>query len=128
MIRSILVKRLAYVFVFLALINIFATFLHWYHLVWWFDMPMHFLGGLAVFYLSAVLWLPARKWVSDRRYLFEVFITALFFGVAWEGLEFFLFTRFGFPPFHLIDATSDLFFDMSGSLVGVLAVIPLLKR
>ena len=128
MIRPIIVRRLAKYFVILALINVPATLLYWYHLVWWFDMPMHFLGGVAVFYLAFLLWLPARKWVSANRFYFEVVITALLFGVLWEALELFLYVRFSYPAFHLTDSISDLFFDLAGVFFGVLGTLPLMKK
>ena len=61
MLRKSLLSSLGVSMCALALINLPATFFYWYSLVWWFDMSMHFLGGVAVFYLSALVWLPADR-------------------------------------------------------------------
>ncbi len=127
MLRKKLLKKLAFSFILLFILNEPAVFLHWYNLIWWFDMPMHFLGGLSVFYLSAVLWLPALKYVSHTRYLYESVITALLIGVLWEALELFLFTHFGTPSFFLVDSISDVLFDLAGALFGAFTIIPLFK-
>lgn len=118
MIRKKILHRLCVAIVALSVINLMASFLHWYDLVWWFDMPMHFLGGMAVFYLSALLWLPARKWVSNGRFLYEGVITALLFGVLWEALELYLHITYGSPYFVLMDAISDVCFDLAGALLA----------
>lgn len=116
-------KRLVWTIVILAIINALATFFHWYSLVWWFDMPMHFLGGVAAAFFSAVIWHPSRKYVSDTRYFFEIIITTILIGVLWEALELYLYIRFGAPAFMLTDSISDVFFDLSGGLVAVLSLI-----
>lgn len=128
MLRKKLLKKLVFAFVILLILNEPAVFLHWYNLVWWFDMPMHFLGGLSVFYLSAVIWLPALKYVSYKRYLYESVITALLIGVLWEALELFLFTHLGTPTFFLVDSISDVFFDLAGALFGVITITKYFKQ
>ena len=128
MLRQQILKKLAVSFVVLAIFNEIAVFIHWYSIIWWFDMPMHFLGGMAVFYLSAVLWLPARKFVSDRRFLFEGIITALLIGVLWEALELYLFLTYGDPNFILLDSISDLFFDLAGAFLGAYFLAQILNQ
>lgn len=128
MLRKRLIRKLAWSIIMLSLINLMASFFHWYTLLWWFDMPMHFLGGLSMLYLSAVLWRPALKWVSKGRYLYEICITALLFSVMWEGLEYYLHVRYGTPEFVLKDALSDILFDLSGVFLGLFVVSGVLKR
>ncbi len=128
MLRKTLVKKLVTSILILACINAPATFFHWYSLIWWFDMPMHFLGGVTVAYISALLWLPARVYVGDVRFSFEVIITALLFGVLWEALELYLSLHFGSPAFMLTDSISDVFFDLAGICSVVLYLIPLLVK
>ncbi len=146
MIRLKLLRRLAISVISLAVINEFAVFLHWYSLVWWFDMPMHFLGGLSVCYFSAMVWLncfegktvarifwnknvlgfPFRAKLSNARFLFDAVLTTLLIGVLWEGLEFYLFMQYGNPPFIMLDSFSDIFFDIAGALFAVYGILPLL--
>jgi len=118
MTRRYILKNLTLVIVFVAIVNLMASVFHWYYLVWWFDMPMHFLGGVSVFYLSALVLLPKLQQVSNRRFLFKSILGALFLGVLWEALELFLHIRYGSPDFILLDSISDVFFDLAGAFVG----------
>ncbi len=116
MLRSKLLNRLAISIIVLALINALAVYFSWYSLVWWFDMPMHFLGGISVFYLSAMLWRSALKRVPVWRFLYEAVITAVLIGVLWEALELYLYLHYGSPNFILLDSFSDVCFDLAGAL------------
>lgn len=126
MIRRQLLNKLALSIIFLAVINAFAVHFYWYSLLWWFDMPMHFLGGFTVFFFCAIVWLGARKWVSNGRYIFEAIITTVLVGVLWEALELYLYLHFGSPAFVTLDSISDVFFDLAGALFAAYKVIPLL--
>ena len=127
MLRERILKRLCAAIVTLAVVNQAASFFSWYSLAWWFDMPMHFLGGVSVLYLGALLWLPALSYVSVRRYLYEAVITAVLFGVLWEALELYLHVRFGSPDFVLLDSVSDVFFDLAGALLAAFGLAPVLE-
>ncbi len=122
--RIYILNRLALSIVFLAVVNFFATHFSWYSLLWWFDMPMHFLGGGAVFYLSAYVWSPALRYVPAWRFLYESLITALLLGLLWEALELFLYIRYGTPDFILLDSMSDVCFDIAGALLAAYLTIP----
>lgn len=126
MIRKQLLHRLVISVVSLAVINALAVYFYWYNLLWWFDMPMHFFGGFTVFFFCAIVWLGARKWVSNGRYIFEAVITAVLIGVLWEALELYLYLTYGSPGFITLDAISDVFFDLAGALFAGYKVIPLL--
>lgn len=127
MLRKKLLHRLCFAVVVLAIFNQIATSFHWYALIWWFDMPMHFLGGLTVFYFSAIVWLPARKWVPDWRYVYEAVITTVLISVLWEALELFLYLRYGSPPFITLDSLSDVGFDIAGALFAAYLTAPFLS-
>jgi len=127
MIREKILKKLALAIVALFLLNTGATFFSWYSLAWWFDMPMHFLGGVSVFYISALLWERARTRVSNGRYLYECVITAILLGVLWEALELFLYMHYGTPQFILLDSISDVFFDLAGALYAAYMLTSLLR-
>src|SRR4051812_31980556 len=124
MLRTKILNRLAYSIIILAIVNFIAVRFSWYGLVWWFDMPMHFLGGMSVFYIGALFWLPARKWVRDGRFIYEGIITALLLGVLWEGLELYLFMQYGTPNFFLVDSLSDVCFDLAGAFLAAFMLAP----
>ncbi len=120
--KAYLLKKLAICITILAVVNFIAVYLNWYYFVWWFDMPMHFLGGLTVFYFGAIVWRFALKYVSFGRYLYESILTAVLIGVLWEALEFYLYIKYGSPMFSLVDSFSDVFFDLSGALLGAFLI------
>lgn len=125
MLRERILKRLAAAIISLAVLNFLGGFFSWYTIEWWFDMPMHFLGGISVLYIGAVLWLPALKRVSAQRYAYECLITAVLLGVVWEALELYLHMRFGSPQFILRDSISDVFFDLAGALFAMSLLLPM---
>jgi hypothetical protein len=128
MLRKKLLIRLCIGIVTLAIVNQVASFLDWYELVWWFDMPVHFLGGISVFYLSAVVWFPALKYVPVWRFIFESVITGLLLGILWEGLELYLHIHYGSPGFVLLDSLSDMTFDLAGILLAAFWTVRLAKQ
>jgi hypothetical protein len=61
-----LLKKIALLVVFIFVANLLASKFYWYFSIWWFDMPMHFVGG--VFISLAVLWLYFFKnpWPNSK--------------------------------------------------------------
>ncbi len=110
----------------LAGLNWYANAHHLYFQFWWFDIVMHFLGG--VFSGLAVLW--AYHYfcmrICDQRKA-RLFLVALMgtliIGVAWEVFE-------GVAGIHLIEAhivsdtLMDLLMDSLGALAAFFAFIP----
>lgn len=121
---------------------------YWYWTIWWFDMPMHFFGGvwLAMAFLllnskfKILMVRPRSPSIPSRveglngssilqlfDYLIAVFITLSFValgGILWEFFEFFydlLISSRGYAGFAQLgaaDTVSDLFFDLFGGLAA----------
>ncbi len=127
MIRDRLMRRLGLIMLAVFVLHVAATFLHWYSLVWWFDMPMHFLGGMAVFYISAVIVLPLRERMQLGRFAFDCVLGGLLIGVLWEAFELYLYMRYGFPPFSAVDSLSDVCFDIAGLCLAAYGAMPILN-
>ena len=109
-----------------------ARQLFWYYSVWWFDMPMHFLGGLWVglfflWFFSAenMPWGHISTEQVTPKLIFQTIIFVLIIGVLWEWFEFAVNNQIAGEPFKLIDTISDVFFDLAG---GALAVFHFFKR
>ncbi|MEK7568118.1 MAG: hypothetical protein AAB498_00600 [Patescibacteria group bacterium] len=97
---------------------------HWYWTIWWFDIPMHFSGGLWLAMIFFYLTNPRLKIASYQTpftFLFALGFVALG-GVAWELAEFlydvFISSRgyFGIAQLGAVDTVGDLFFDLCGGL------------
>ena len=93
-------------------LNSMAMKFHWYFTIWWFDMPMHFLGGIFIGLLALAF--------SPRRPVLTAFLSVLMIGVLWELFEFSLDTFITYNPHNFLDTFSDLVFDLVGGLTASL--------
>ena len=81
-----------FVLFFLALVTLAGTHqlaIMWY-LYWiypWFDIPMHFLGGLFLGLCMVYFFPPKELNISS---FFKVILGVLLFSIAWEVFEFFV--------------------------------------
>jgi len=124
--RKKLFKISAYLVIFIFIINYIATKLYWYYSIWWFDMPMHFLGGL--FIGLGCIWFLFHKELPlelSWKLVLKVFLSVLLIGVLWELFEIVFYQIIAQSPFHALDTIHDIFFDLAG---GVFAIIFFFKK
>jgi len=114
-----LFNRQALLVAFIALVNYGAIKFHWYYSLWWFDMPMHFLGGMWVAML--IVW-----YLADHRFSIDsvgrAILGAFIVGLSWEVFELLLNEQFVQNAYDLSDTLSDIFFDLSGAFTAVFYV------
>ena len=101
-----------------------------YNVLWWFDIPMHFLGGVSVGYMS-VLFL--RFWKEENliqirsKFLFVLIVVCAvsFIAVLWEFWEYFMVNYFNLDwNLGYEDSLFDLLMGMLGGLsVGVFSKV-----
>jgi len=113
----------------LFLASLGAYFFYWYTTIWYFDMPMHFIGGyfigIALMYI-----LGYRLQVTgfnkenidnnknlNTKYLILILL-AFFIGFLWEVYEFAVDAYFNTHLIVLLDSFSDLCFDMAGAVTA----------
>jgi hypothetical protein len=103
------------------LLNTIGSYFDLYSIFWWYDMPMHFLGGLFTsLLLLYVLIKYFNKIVLNFGSTFIVIITlSLIVGLLWEGYELFLAILSG-NRHILLDSISDICFDIAGAAQGML--------
>lgn len=105
-------------------LNFLGSRLDLYSILWWYDMPMHFLGGLfssliIIYVLLNYSWFVNLKIVKKvLLVLFLVFVV----GILWEGYELF-FAIITKQKQILLDSTSDIFFDIAGGIQGILVYL-----
>lgn len=100
-------------------------FLYWE--LWWFDIMMHFLGGMFVAAASLYLYYHSSYITPLHKGAFFVLVFSLmaatFIGVLWELFEYSLELIRGevnsvlFPRLTLSDTLGDLVMDMLGALI-----------
>jgi hypothetical protein len=122
------------VLVIVALLHFSAMYTNWYLLYWWFDVLMHFLGGLWVglstiwlFYDSGFF---SHNFSNNSRFSFEksrhtlaliTFASLLAVGLGWELFEYSLgLTYIGPWETYPMDTITDIAMDLLGAYVGLL--------
>lgn len=99
----------------------------WYHIFWWYDIPMHIAGGA---WVAAAFLYSARKYQQVARIInptfFRVLGVVFVVGIGWEIFEYsvdvFIFQKYTFstiPLFILIDSVHDLANDLLGAFFVV---------
>jgi len=111
---NVLIKITTIVFV----LNFLATKLYWYSDFWWFDMLMHFLGG--VFIGILILYIIFRTQRNTHMSLYAIMkltiVSVFVIGFLWEIYEYVVQGFTGVILANPLDSISDLFFDVAGGL------------
>ena len=106
----------------IALLQFLATTFFLYWVWWWFDIVMHFLGG--VFIGSSMLWLIRYEVPVSIRHRIPIFLTTflgvLAVGVLWEVFEYV--TGLYAAVNYTLDTTLDLAMDIVGMLLAYLVL------
>jgi hypothetical protein len=107
---------------FFALLSFLANIFYFYWLYWWFDVLMHFLGGVAGA-LSAywVLFYSGLMFKEETRVgtkFFLVLSCVIVGGLGWELFEYLMGITDTHEGYHL-DTVNDLILDITGGLLGI---------
>lgn len=120
--RKKLLTRVTSLALFIFVVNYMAMKFYWYSLLWWFDMPMHFLGGFWAGLMVAYVYPP--KDIAFKTVL-RFILAVLTIGILWEIFEILVAKYITGQPFNTLDTLSDIFFDVAG---GFLSIIYFSKR
>ncbi len=110
-----LLKRTIWLILFILIANLLALKFYWYYSIWYFDMPMHFLGGFFIG-LASVYFAVSR---GGKGSAFKILSVVFLVGVGWEVFEILVDETVTSHPFNLLDSVSDLFFDMAGGALSL---------
>ena len=113
---------LALLILFIWAVNTFADQVHLYYLLWWFDIPMHILGGIWVALTSLVIYYHTG-WIHrhDRSASFVVAAmlgATLVVGILWEVFEFSVEHFVKLNDNGVFDTLKDLLDDMIGATIA----------
>lgn len=119
--KSVL-KRVFSLVLFILIANLLAMKFFWYSSIWYFDMIMHFLGGFWLAMILVYVFLYHLK--MDRNNYFKlaiyIILSVVVIGFLWEIFEVVVSHLTQASDFNTLDTASDLFFDLTGGLVGVI--------
>lgn len=106
-------------------LNFLASRFYWYTSIWWFDMPMHFLGGVFLAFIGMLIF-RAFGFSGLYKNIFFVLGFIVIIGLFWEffevGVDKFILYK-SYNNINMLDTLSDLVFDIAGGLTGILYVI-----
>ena len=104
--------------------QVIANYFYWYWRIWWFDMPMHFAGGLWVG--LSVLWfvfLSGKFKGNIQQNALSIFTVGVFsvltIAILWEVFEYIV--QILFPrgtPYDILDTTIDIFWGLTGGTIA----------
>lgn len=112
--------KLVWALFFVLILNYIAIKLDFYYLIWWFDMPVHLFGGIALGLLFIYFVIHFKKASFLRENFFYGLLFVLCIGLVWEFFEFNIHTFIAFGPKNTLDTLSDLFFDLAGGGLALL--------
>lgn len=113
--RKKILTQSAIILYFIVFLDILAKIFYWYYTIWWFDILMHFLGGVFIFFLLSYLFYNKRK-------ILFLLVGVLVIGLFWEVFEFIFNNRIGGMVFEWGDTLFDLVFDALGGITGFFLV------
>ena len=111
-------KHLVLLMFFIFLADLVAKYFYWYSSLWYFDMIMHFLGGLWVGMFFIYVFLTRKELPMALRFSLKIILLVLVVGVLWEFFEFYI-NVVSATTFEWRDTLSDVIFDLLGGLVSI---------
>lgn len=106
----------------IGLLNFFALK---YNLFWvfkWFDIPMHFLGGVFISFLASYFILFKNINITYTKFLLFNIFAILVFGTLWEVFEVFIGSTSIYDISYCSDTGLDIMADLLGSISGALII------
>ena len=101
-----------------------AQFLYWKY--WWFDIPMHFFGGVFLGFLALYMYMyvfKQKNFLKKRKWIIMILIFVFVVGFGWELYEFFVDHTLTTRTPNYLDTISDLFFDLAGGCISIIFLI-----
>lgn len=122
--RASLSLQSFFLVILIALLHKLANMFYWYASIVWFDMLMHFLGGLFLAFVGGAVLSKVIKNASRTKIFVLLLSFVLIVGLGWEVFEFSVQEIIKITGLADIpDSLSDLLFDMIGCVVGAFFVI-----
>ncbi len=110
-------------------VNTLANTFYWYSAMWWFDIPMHIMGGIFLGFSAGALFFKALSSLSLKERLVTILLFVLVFGLGWEFFEYFVQSVIkGAQLANIPDSAKDMLMDLLGGTFASYFVLRRLKR
>ena len=110
----------------IAALHVVASRYYLYWTMWWFDIPMHVLGGMWISIMTLWLLVRLRQEMREKWQAVIVFLMVIGVGVLWELFEA-GYLDIMHEPGYVFDTLSDLLNDLCGGALGYLLALPLAR-
>ncbi len=111
--RKQILSMLAITIIFMAIVNLLAMKALWYSIFWYFDMPMHFIGGFVSSLLILYIFYNKIS-IYNKLPTFYIIIGIFVMGIGWEVFEYVFNNIIAGQPWNMLDTISDICFDLAG--------------
>lgn len=114
---------------FIWLVNTAANHFYWYSAMWWFDIPMHIIGGMFLGLFAGALFFKKIRGLSNKEVLVIILLFVLIVGLSWELFEYVVqaFIK-GATLASVPDSIKDMVMDLLGGLFTSFFVLRAIKR
>jgi len=113
--------------IFVAFLHGAATIFFLYSFYWWFDIPLHFLGGFCAGLISLYFYSFFHSQKSRPKTSFWLLVAAIFgtiaVGLVWELFEYSVGITFNTVGDYFLDTVKDLIMDILGGYAAYLYFI-----
>jgi hypothetical protein len=110
-------------------INSLANMFYWYSAMWWFDIPMHILGGAFLSLLLGALFFKKLIHLNNREIMITVLLGVVIVGAGWEIFEYVVQHLIkGLPLANFPDSIKDMLMDIIGGFIASFFVLKAVKR
>jgi hypothetical protein len=126
--KNLLLKACFLIF-FIWLVHTLANTFYWYSAIWWFDIPMHILGGMFLAFAAGALFFKVLLPLDFKERIVIILLFVLIAGLGWELFEYFVqnFIK-GDQLASFPDSVKDMMMDLFGGIVASYFVLRALKR
>lgn len=122
--KSYLLRSVVISIILVFVLNALGMYSFWYSSISWYDMLVHFLGGVFIGFLLLYLF-PQLRTLPTKRTIHLIILGVVIIGVGWELFEYAVWMLTHDTPNAFSDAISDVICDTFG---GALAVSLFLMR
>jgi|ETN02SMinimDraft_4_1059925.scaffolds.fasta_scaffold126046_1 hypothetical protein len=122
MIKDKIFLALIFTGLIVAILHTVALFYYLYWIFEWFDILMHFLGGLFAAFVSlfAYKFLLSEKFHNNKMLLINTLIAVLIIGIVWEIFELYFDITYADEGNYIGDTILDYIMDLIGAYFGFL--------
>lgn len=114
---------------FIWLVNTLANTFYWYSAIWWFDIPMHIMGGIFLGLSAGALFFKTLLPLSTRERFVTILLFVFIIGLGWEIFEYLVQSITKGPKLaNFPDSVKDMLVDLLGGALAYIFVLKQLKR